>query len=807
MKNKKRSRLTLIVIAAVLVVAIGSASIFAGALWKEEEAVHINPDEIENSTLVIGAHLIHLSALSDPIYKIASDSAGESGQDQMFYKSELADGTWFNIDSAASLRDITTEGTPVENSVIAALFFTHHTKSDGITYDLRTNAAVSVVNIKNVYEITAMDELLPLKMQYDLITDSVGENDVAWRIKKLLTANLVDDTTKNYDKDIAALQVYLNVLNENNGGAAQQGVVQSIMEGVDAARRSYVLSKVDVLLQEYMQELSDPVGSKDKEAEVADTALVTAVADSMSNVQESLINYDGKKMSQGKTVFSSIRYRHELETIKFANDKNHASCDIEVAKILHLDNIQNDVISSRDQELALIKDELLPEASNRFTAEIKLGQSAEYTAEKANRAAGALLNTILQASVSQINTFRTELEFIITANCTRLGAEAGLKHLDERIELTKKFYSTVPTDGYTEGVNGTIDAHMEFLSRKKRELEVSVGGDEEDKLMVEKSDLNTQLRSALDKNDLSKAAEIEKKIAEVDKKIAEIDKAGAKKLGELAAKVNDLQQKLDEANAAGNTELANKLKAELGTAKGELAVTQAGMPDGSLGKQIATLKNASLAVIKADNPTKEQLAQLDSNINALNELLALDGKQTVKALAEIHKEMAVKDALSGNKTFADKMAKIEAAVGENTNSLAAALREEKNASDVSQAAKDFLAGNKGGDGNLLNAAGGGGEAGTGAGAGTAAGTGGKKMDPAQLADKFGQEITLLALQDYYDETKDPEILALLTSTAQKQINSGSLTVYVRLDSKVTEYVPLSAIHAYSGMRYIEDKKN
>ncbi|MEG1108807.1 MAG: hypothetical protein RSE97_08075, partial [Oscillospiraceae bacterium] len=102
MKNKKRSRLTLIVIAAVLVVAIGSASIFAGALWKEEEAVHINPDEIENSTLVIGAHLIHLSALSDPIYKIASDSAGESGQDQMFYKSELADGTWFNIDSAAS---------------------------------------------------------------------------------------------------------------------------------------------------------------------------------------------------------------------------------------------------------------------------------------------------------------------------------------------------------------------------------------------------------------------------------------------------------------------------------------------------------------------------------------------------------------------------------------------------------------------------------------------------------------------------------------------------------------------------------
>ena len=170
----KRKGTMLLSLALVLLIAVGTLTVLVQAVWNEEAAVHITPSEIENSTLAIGTHLIHLSALTNELYEIASDSADDSGQTEIYYKSELSDGTWFNITTASSLEDITTGGTPVLESEIAELFFTHHTKSDGITYDLRTGQAVNPYDIVDPYDIETFDELLPLKNQYEMIKEMQG---------------------------------------------------------------------------------------------------------------------------------------------------------------------------------------------------------------------------------------------------------------------------------------------------------------------------------------------------------------------------------------------------------------------------------------------------------------------------------------------------------------------------------------------------------------------------------------------------------------------------------------------------------
>ena len=59
------------------------------ALFNENNAVHVDPDTIESTTLIIGTHLIYLHALNEEIYAAAMDSASLSGQDRRFYKSEL----------------------------------------------------------------------------------------------------------------------------------------------------------------------------------------------------------------------------------------------------------------------------------------------------------------------------------------------------------------------------------------------------------------------------------------------------------------------------------------------------------------------------------------------------------------------------------------------------------------------------------------------------------------------------------------------------------------------------------------------
>ncbi len=62
----KRRRI-LLSLALVLVAAIGTLTVLVRAVWNEEEAVHVTPSEIEDSTLAIGTHLIHLSALTDEL--------------------------------------------------------------------------------------------------------------------------------------------------------------------------------------------------------------------------------------------------------------------------------------------------------------------------------------------------------------------------------------------------------------------------------------------------------------------------------------------------------------------------------------------------------------------------------------------------------------------------------------------------------------------------------------------------------------------------------------------------------------------
>ena len=151
-------------VASVLVVAllvIGGMTAYA-VLENEKSgslrSVKMTDDQIEMSTLVIGSHLIHLNGLTDELYETAVTSASEFNQYQMYYKSELAGGAWFEISEAVSIADITTSGRPVEKSVIEALEFTHKTGADGITVDLRTGKAVSIFDIPDPYDLSVMEE-------------------------------------------------------------------------------------------------------------------------------------------------------------------------------------------------------------------------------------------------------------------------------------------------------------------------------------------------------------------------------------------------------------------------------------------------------------------------------------------------------------------------------------------------------------------------------------------------------------------------------------------------------------------------
>ena len=434
----KRKRI-LLSLALVLVAAIGTLTVLVRAVWNEEEAVHVTPSEIEDSTLAIGTHLIHLSALTDELYEIASDSAEESGQGEIYYKSELSGGTWFNITTASSLEDITTGGTPVQDSVIAELFFTHHTKSDGVTYDLRTGQPVNPYDIVDPYDIESLEELMPLKNQYEIIKELQGESqagkDKVARIEEILSTEVKNDTTNECDTNLTALQRYCDVLSQNNAPAEQISEVQSVMSAVDATRRAEVFTTLETVLNEYAQELSsiqdtttttegedgEEGTTETQEGRAPDTELQSAVNDSLSNVQSSLVEQQGKMLAEGTTVMSALRYEYSQQLISSAQAGNDAACDTAVASLIHLTNISSSIVADKEGELALLNDTVVPRAEQAYRNGLRAGVSTDYVQAAASNSSSALLNNLISTNASTVNTYRNELESYITAVVLRLS--------------------------------------------------------------------------------------------------------------------------------------------------------------------------------------------------------------------------------------------------------------------------------------------------------------------------------------------------------------------------------------------------
>ena len=96
-----------------------------GKVFDEAQAVRYEEyaasHTIEDSTLLIGTYLIHLQALTDELYEKALESASDSNQMNVYYKSELASGTWMDITDAVGLSDLSGQGRVAQAEEMADL--------------------------------------------------------------------------------------------------------------------------------------------------------------------------------------------------------------------------------------------------------------------------------------------------------------------------------------------------------------------------------------------------------------------------------------------------------------------------------------------------------------------------------------------------------------------------------------------------------------------------------------------------------------------------------------------------------------
>lgn len=684
-----RKKYTKIGVCVILlsVVAILQFRTASAALFRKEEAVHIDPNTIENATLAIGTHLIYLHSLNEEIYAIALESASNSGQDKWYYKSELAGGMWLDISDAGSIKEITAAGKIVEDSEIKALYFTHHTKSDGITYDLRNNAQVCIFDIRNVYELELMPELEALKLQYDAILESKSSTKTAKRNQKLVEnfweMQVQSDMTDQCDKQIQALQGYYNELVANGADSRETQTVLNVMEKIDSARRAAVLSMVDsglTSLQDAVANVEDESG----ELELDDN-LLTAVGDSQYAVAESLTEAQGNMLVEGNTVISEAEYKFSMEMISTAEGNNYFQCDTQNQKLQLLDNINSSRIVQRQEELNLL-DILIEAADKKYSEQLASGVTQQYAALSAKNVSHAALQSKMREDIAEADAARGELQFLLQAKVDRQENDAAQNYVRSRIQDAAAFKTVIQADDYRQEYQNSVTVYLDWLNSLLSNIKDEDGNQSKEELFYEqKAALQEQKLQALDSLDLDTAKRIDAKIAEVDSQINTSQAALSEQLQGLMKEKAALEKKL----AENPQNLQNAaLQAQLSKLEAEIADCQSDLASDSQTANIMACKNEILRLIAKGDISETTRSLLENDVKLLTEMMQEGSALAQQASKEVYQKLLAKSELEGVKAYQDLQNQIETALSEST--INTNLSGELPASEAEQVIADIL---------------------------------------------------------------------------------------------------------------------
>lgn len=649
--RKIRKKLAVVLVAGMVIAASAYTYPLAKAVFQREDAVKIQAESIENSTLLIGTHLIHISAMNDELYHIAEKSAERSGQNEIYYKSELAEGKWYNISSASSLSDITETGKAVSDEEIEGLLLTHHTKSDGITYNLKKNTAVCIYDIVDPYDLENLEELEPLCNQYNLMKEREKNTDMQTSngklVEKFLEQDITTEQTKVYDDQLEALQKYYTSMKKEDYAKENIGVVLKVMGKVDASRRKEALQTISKALNELEENIRD-ISTVSEKGEVqasemydVDEELLEALLESQVKVEESLITYDGNSFDEGTTRMSKMEYDLSKSLVQTC-DTSSSESDETVQSLIHLSHIMEGSVIAPVSEVELLN-ELIKEMEDEYEAVLKKG--TEETNDESNS--------------NNIEAKRSELQFYVQSKAERLEPEEAQNFLEECVDKSSEFLEAVPESTTGDTMLASVHQYQSWLQKL---VTKSVAGNATSELQQwkeEKEKLEEQKLSALDHNQVEQAKKIQ---VLIDEKVSKIETA-EKEISDEISRLNEQKQQLEAGE--GESEGEGSSAEKIADIEKQIALLNAKLPENSTTLNIQESKHNLLQMIENHQIMEGNQEEASIHVEALGALLAAGSQTAGEALKEVYQAMAADTYLTESKVYDTLMNRIEELVADN----------------------------------------------------------------------------------------------------------------------------------------------
>lgn len=516
--NKKKN--IILIIAVVVIAAIILVPNFiARAIINDEELVHIKDNQVENSTLIIGTHLIHISAMTDEIYEIAKNSQSESNQTEMYYKSELSDGNWYAITNAAGIKDIMQEGTPVKTSEIEQLGVRYYTKSDRLTYDLKTGEVVCIFNIDDPYNLAENKDLESIATQKEQLESKTNKNKSDKYYLDLLDkfSNEKIETLTDYDSTINNLWNYYKDVADSNPDIADS--ITAIMKKVDASRRDEIYATIsDDLLQQLLEDASLE-NAEDSEINT-NSEIISAIGEAIQEVEKSRAEYKAQKLEAGDSVLSQTE-NEIIQNIASSLEQNDTQSANEYLKqYTALKNVESEVTKDIEQEKNILSQILIPKTKERIESLLKQGESDEYKEAKEEGKSQTALQQLKKQQLNEISQAFAELEYNVSSLSSRMELSEAEQNFEDTLDYMTGLNGIIKGQDIKKDIEDIINNYMNNIKNDLLDYE-SGGTNELDSLLAKKKELQLEKQRALDKNDLELAKEVDKELEEINQKINE----------------------------------------------------------------------------------------------------------------------------------------------------------------------------------------------------------------------------------------------------------------------------------------------
>lgn len=579
LKNRKKP-VAIALACMVAGVGIWQGASFAVARFNLDRAVYFNQEQldgVEDATLLVGTHLIHISVINNQIYEVAEISQSDTGQNNLYYKSELGDGQWYEISNASALTDISFNGTPVDDSEILALGLTNETRSDAITYDLRTGNPICPYNTTDPYDIADLTETLAIKSVYDydgqMLDNDRDTDSIVYEYHAIKyffeNTSIRDDVTNLCDTTIDQLHQFY--LNEAYQSIPLQELVQILVaeEYIDHERRAEVMQNLQENgASDLTARLSSPsplpspyddLFDEDELPESASTMGSEAATEVYSAIEDSFAEHDAQKLVQGRSILAQCQYA-DLQYLYYnvsgggfnrTSDvntyfKHGSTSEANIQRLAAMENISDSVVGyRRDLEKSILTDELVPYGTGILTSQTTSGAGSTYTAlAAAAETTNEQLDGALAEQKGEAESTRLELQFFITNLRSRMGEADMISYIDARLDEANAIYAAVKDDAYADYAHEVVQAYIDFLEAMKADIESGMdGGSAELQGLLDEYTQGYQ--TALDNNDLGEA----------DRYAALID-AVSDQLGNADSTVSDLMNSLSNALGEGNSSQA-----------------------------------------------------------------------------------------------------------------------------------------------------------------------------------------------------------------------------------------------------------